>query len=158
MTISEQWGKHLTNQVYAAYGAKLRLATPEAIAACVRFVSDAVAACDNIEDEIDEYVAWLTFSLKSAANRKAQYPPMSPDKACVDIAAQASKAAAWNKFKRNKATALKPQANPHLTDIRPPEAIATAEELCEFYATLKDTLRNAGASENAEVMPAREKL
>ena len=65
--------------------------------------------------EIDNFLAWLKYAL---ANRKEQHPAQSAERACLNIAQDASKAGAWGKFKREKPTAFRPKANPYLADDR----------------------------------------
>ncbi len=136
-TKGERWGRRLAQRIHEAYGAPPRLATEEAISACVHFVGDAEAAGDDPTAEATAYLAWLNYALK---HRKDQHPPQSPTKACVEIGTYAGRAAQWSKFRREKSTALAPKPNPYLTDDRPPEAIPTEDELRQFYADIKGKL------------------
>ena len=127
----------LHSRIHELYGTKIIPdENDESYIACERFI-DLAAEVSDPSTECQLYLAWLSHALR---NRKEEHPPLSPAKACIEIETYASRAAAWSKFKSEKATLMKPRFNPNLKDDRPDEAIPTKAEYEQFLADLRHTV------------------
>ena len=135
---------HLAKCISAAYGTRVSLISGDARKALWSFIRGAEEDGDDVRRECRRYVDWLEYATRSDSHQKAQHPPQTAEKACIDIAIHYGKACAWSKFKSAKASLLKPLPNPHLADERPPESIPSDDEMREFLAQMRRAVAGIG--------------